>query len=271
MRPFNKLIILAILAASCAAVFGEPTRLPIQIGSLSYEIPIPAGFASVGPEDPAFAAVENVAAGNKLCALFMEAERASSSPSGSIAGRTCNVQISRQLIHRPCNKTSLEQALKETAEEQVRIQREAAVVMKNSGVAVDQIEAHPIHDRSERHFSYVIILHQNDRKLAVVTSVVLLKARLLYCYVNCPVNGDTDISGAQTTAKDWVSRLIALNPSDAATTAVENQQPGLDGITIGLFAALIAAGGIALWLIHRRKVKNGQSRKDHGIGPVEMQ
>lgn len=226
----------------------------IDVGGVKLAVPAPANLTSAPPDSETFQTVEKAAQGNKLFALFLPAEGANLP-----AGRSCNVQVNKAVIQRPCSKLNFEQARRETIDEQKKLKQDAEATLKAAGLDVHSIESRPIHDEGERHLSYTMVLSQGERKTAVVTSILLLKARLLYCYVNTPSAGDADIQWAESTAKDWIAKMIAANPSDPAADAAEARKPAIGALTL---AILIAIGGLLalmVWLLMSRRNRRGPS------------
>jgi hypothetical protein len=88
----------------------------------------------------------------------------------------------------------------------------------------------------------------------VTATFIRAKARLFFTYVN---GAENDLDWTRKTSKDWAAAILAANPSDTATAALETATRGFDwtrvwsGALIG--GAIGALYGLVRYFLNRNK------------------
>ncbi|HWB06477.1 MAG TPA: hypothetical protein VG796_25860 [Verrucomicrobiales bacterium] len=224
----------AVLPASAAETY------PLTIGNVTLEVPIPEGYVAASESEEHYQTLkfQQGAQGNEVLAVFVPAERTNTEDDYNHA---LGIAMLRKFRDRDCTKEELEYARREMND---KIAPMADKVGQQAGVAVS---AQPIHDFSDRHFSFSMRLAVPGKEGCTVTSMALIRGRMWYFFAQ---NGEgaspEDLIGVKEISKNWLGSIIANNPSDEATLARENSDGLLSFTYTGAIAGAIAGAVIGL-------------------------
>jgi hypothetical protein len=255
MRTF--ILSLTLLFSALLPLPARAENITIKQGSVSISVPVPDGFKLAGESTPAFQAVAGHMnqMGNSLLALFFQP-----GANGDMnLNRQADIQGVKSISQRDATKSELDQVRLQVDQQRDKLLKEAAAKANLKGIVFD-----PVHDFSDRHFSYLAHLpDENGAMGSTVCTTALIRGRLWLIYMR-NADGDTkaDQELLKSQSKSWFSSILAASPSDALTLAREEQSGGGEGGVIGKYTLIGSiAGGLGAFIagIMKKKKKPGAS------------
>ncbi|HEX2749209.1 MAG TPA: hypothetical protein VHM91_14475, partial [Verrucomicrobiales bacterium] len=140
--PFRYLLLL--LVSCCIPSFARAEEIEVRQGTVSITVPVPEGFAVLGPETKDFKDIyaERLAMGSEMLAIII--------PSGdSPSPRQMDVEVVRSLKGHDFTKGDLELMRKASNPDQLL--NGLKETSGRSGIAME-----PVHDSSERYYSFLV-------------------------------------------------------------------------------------------------------------------
>ena len=235
------------LCTFCAVLALHATlhAVEITVGSTTFDIPAPEGFAPVTKEMQPYANFSKSFAGpgNTLFAVFLSEEAIAVAEEGGMPDDTRKfvIQSPTSLLRRTATKTDFEEfkkVLKTQNEEFIKkaqkqasraIEKTTDSLAKNFDIEVKvssfQMIPMPAHEETDRSFAHAaLIKYQFDNgaefEVAVTLSLVHVKGKILTLYVFAE---NSALEWSKAAVKTWSDDIIAANPSMGAVASAEEK------------------------------------------------
>lgn len=248
------------------------TNVTIHIGDTPLSIPSPPGFVPVtsdmGRLDQvldSFVVPQNVRFVSFIPEALLPALNSGKIPS---MPRTLSVQTARTAVKRLVTLADFAE-LKKTVREQnaglrEKMEKEMPGMLERMNQRIEDrfntrlnmnvngMVPLPAHEESDRSMAFSMLINMSMNQpngtptnfAGVVTATFLLaKGKLFFLYVN---GGENDLEWTRTLSKNWATAILAANPSDAATAALEAKPASGFDWNLVMRSALIGAaiGGL---------------------------